>query len=102
MRWPMPARCLFFQHIGTWGVAERREARGAYWWRIDALARVAVEPCIPLQPPRPVFGRRVALPFIRTERAAAGLTDADAEVAVWVAGLADDARVVAAGCQHEG
>jgi hypothetical protein len=88
---------LTFQHISTQGVAERHEAGAAHRWRIDVRARVPVDPCVRLQPPGPILGRPVALPFIRTECAAAGITDA--EVAAWVARLADDTCVESVGSE---
>ena len=38
---------LTFQHVGARGVAERHEAGAAHRRRIDAPARVPVEPCAP-------------------------------------------------------
>ena len=48
------------------------------------------------------MGGRVAFPFVGAERAGAIVPDTDTEVAARMAGLADDACVVAAGRQHEG
>src|SRR5208337_3791433 len=95
--WHLP-----FAHIGAGSIAERFEAGPAHRWRNDARTfLVPVQPGTPFRPPGSILGSRVMFPFIRTERASAGSPDADAEMAVRVAGFADDARVVAAGRQHK-
>ena len=92
---------LIFQHVGARGIAERHEAGATHRWRIDAPAGVPVEPRVPLQPPGPILGGRIVLPFIRTERAAAGSRTRMRKCRFWMAGLADDASVVAARGQDE-
>src|SRR5580658_9819086 len=83
--------CSSFAYVGAGGIAERREAGRAERRRRAARAGMKIEPAVPFEPPGAVARRRVALPFVRAERARAGVAHPEAEMAARMAGLADDA-----------
>src|SRR4030095_76 len=96
--------CLLHPHVSPRRLANRRipGSCGAHRRRRDRFARVRDEPVRPSRPPGAFMARRLGCPDIGIDVAAVGSLGRDAVKPVRMAGLRDDAGIVAAACQQEG